>query len=212
MKRQKSKNGRDKSGCFVDSLDLTNSEKCNHLQLGPCCYCCYCSGSHSDGSQTCRGLVTVALSLPVLLMASRGAWDFGYFKYFRLCITLTLLSNFRKLKLLFYHLFGRLSVAHGFHIFPVPLFLQFLLYSSPPPQRKIFFSSKYFHLPVLLMDNEYDRISVEIVDTLDSGWGNMPLKYVFFCCFFALISFYLPINMFNLFCWWCNNHNISCSL
>ena len=172
MKRQKSKNGRDKWGCFVDSLDLTNSEKCKHLQLGPCCYCCYCcycSGSHSDGSQTCRGLVTVALSLPVLLMASRGAWDFGYFKYFRLCITLTLLSNFRKLKLLFYHLFGRLSVAHGFHIFPFPLFLQFLLYSSPPPQRKIFFSSKYFHLPVLLMDNEYDRISVEIVDTLDSG-------------------------------------------
>ena len=123
-----------------------------------------------------------------------------------------LLSKFRKRKLLYYHLFGRLSVAHGFHIFPFPLFLQFLLYSSPPPQRKIFFSSKYFHLPFLLMDNEYDRISVEIVDTLDSGWGNMPLKYVFFCCFFALISFYLPINMFNLFCWWCNNHNISCSL
>ena len=96
MKRQKSKNDRDKSGCFAHSLDLTNSEQCNHLQLdGPCCYscyCCYCSGSHSDGSQTCRGLVTVALSLPVLLMASRGAGDFGYFKYFkyfRLCITLT---------------------------------------------------------------------------------------------------------------------------
>ena len=114
--RQKSKNDRDKSGCFVDSLDLTNSEQCNHLQLdGPCCYCCYCcycSGSHSDGSQTCRGLVTVALSLPVLLMASRGLDILDILDVSNILDNAQLwllLSNFRKRKLLNYHQFGRFN-------------------------------------------------------------------------------------------------------
>ena len=210
MKRQKSKNDRDKSGCFIDSLDLTNSEQCDHLQLGPCCYCCYCyccSGSHSDGSQTCRGLVTVALSLPVLLMASRGLDILDIPNVLDNAQLWLLLSKFRKRKLRYYHLFGRLSVAQGYLKFSFSIQSPFFLSS---PQKDIlllhimssnsFFillllhkkisSSKYFPFPVLLIDNEYGRISVEI-----SGHFELWLRiYATAICFFAFPLYFLLIS------------------
>ena len=143
--------------------------------FGPCCYCCYCSGSHSDGSQTCRGLVTVALSLPVLLMASRGLdiLDISYILNILDNAQLwLLLSNFKNANCsIITCLVGCQSLKATLN-FPSPYNL---LSSYPPPKKdifppipslfffsftkkKIFFSSKYFPLPVLLMDNEYDRI------------------------------------------------------
>ena len=95
MKRQKLKNDRDKSGCFVDSLDLTNSEQCNHLQLWALLLLLLQLLLQwkplrrlSDMQRPGHGRLISSCSFNGI----KGAGYFGYFeyfKYFRWCASLT---------------------------------------------------------------------------------------------------------------------------